>query len=146
MGNIDNGEPVLARIHSQCLTGDTLGSLKCDCGQQLDFALKNIAKEKRGVLLYMEQEGRGIGLINKLRAYELQRNGMDTVEANLALGFPEDLRKYNCAGQILEDLGVKSINLMTNNPDKIEKIQEAGIVVNRNRRTRADRSGAAKGR
>lgn len=131
MGNIDNGEPVLARIHSQCLTGDTLGSLKCDCGQQLDFALKNIAKEKRGVLLYMEQEGRGIGLINKLRAYELQRNGMDTVEANLALGFPEDLRKYNCAGQILEDLGVKSINLMTNNPDKIEKIQEAGIVVNR---------------
>ncbi len=131
MGNINDGEPVLARIHSQCLTGDTLGSLKCDCGQQLDFALKNIAKEKRGVLLYMEQEGRGIGLINKLKAYELQRNGMDTVEANLALGFPEDLRKYNCAGQILQDLGVKSINLMTNNPDKIEKIQEAGIIVNK---------------
>lgn len=131
MGNIADGEPVLTRIHSQCLTGDTLGSLKCDCGQQLDFALKNIAKEKRGVLLYMEQEGRGIGLVNKLKAYELQSKGMDTVEANLALGFPEDMRKYNCAGQILEDLGVKTIDLMTNNPDKISKIKDTGIVVNK---------------
>ena len=131
MGNIDNGEPVLARIHSQCLTGDTLGSLKCDCGQQLDFALQKIANEKRGILLYMEQEGRGIGLINKLKAYELQRNGMDTVEANLALGFPEDMRKYNSAGQIFKDLGIKTIDLMTNNPDKIEKIQNAGIVVHK---------------
>lgn len=129
MGDITGDEPVLCRVHSECLTGDALGSAKCDCGQQYDEAMKRIAKEGRGILLYMRQEGRGIGLINKLKAYELQRQGMDTVEANLALGFPEDMRRYDKAAEILRELGISSIRLMTNNPDKIKKLEQCGIKV-----------------
>ena len=129
MGNITSDEPVFCRVHSECLTGDALGSAKCDCGQQYDEAMKRIAENGCGVLLYMRQEGRGIGLVNKLKAYELQRQGMDTVEANLALGFPDDLRKYDKAAEILRDLGVKSIKLMTNNPDKINKLEACGVNV-----------------
>lgn len=129
MGDINSGEPVLCRVHSECLTGDALGSAKCDCGQQYDEAMKRIAKNGRGILLYMRQEGRGIGLINKLKAYELQRQGMDTVEANIALGFPEDMREYDAAAEILKDLGVTEIMLMTNNPDKIVKLEKNGIKI-----------------
>jgi 3,4-dihydroxy 2-butanone 4-phosphate synthase/GTP cyclohydrolase II len=130
MGDITSNEPVLTRIHSECMTGDTLGSLKCDCGQQYDYAMKAIAKEGRGVLLYMRQEGRNIGLINKLKAYKLQNEGLDTVEANLALGFPEDGRKYDVAAFMLKDLGVKCINVLTNNPDKIAQLESYGININ----------------
>ena len=128
-GDISDGENILCRVHSECLTGDVFGSLRCDCGQQFAAAMKQIEEEGRGIMLYMRQEGRGIGLINKLKAYELQEQGMDTVEANLALGFDEDLREYYIGSQILRDLGVKSMRLLTNNPLKVHGLSDFGMEV-----------------
>lgn len=128
-GDIGNGKDLLCRVHSECLTGDAFGSSKCDCGQQLASAMTQIEKEGRGILLYMRQEGRGIGLVNKLKAYELQDKGMDTLEANIALGFDGDLREYYIGAQILKDLGVKTLRLLTNNPHKVYELNEYGMEI-----------------
>jgi 3,4-dihydroxy 2-butanone 4-phosphate synthase/GTP cyclohydrolase II len=128
-GEVDGAHDVLVRVHSECLTGDVFHSLRCDCGEQLDQALQRIAAEDRGVLLYMAQEGRGIGLLNKLRAYELQEQGLDTVEANLELGFPPDAREWGIGNQILADLGLSTIRILTNNPKKISGLEGYGLTV-----------------
>jgi len=130
-GEVEGKEDVLTRIHSECLTGDVLGSLKCDCGEQLDEALRTIGEADAGILLYMRQEGRGIGLAEKVRAYSLQDEGLDTVEANKHLGFDDDLRDYDVAGEMLHLIGPKSIELMTNNPDKVKGLLNEGIDVSR---------------
>ncbi|MDD3229005.1 MAG: bifunctional 3,4-dihydroxy-2-butanone-4-phosphate synthase/GTP cyclohydrolase II [Oscillospiraceae bacterium] len=128
-GDIGDGQNLLCRVHSECLTGDTFGSLRCDCGQQLATAMLQIQQEGRGILLYMRQEGRGIGLLNKLRAYALQDKGMDTLQANLALGFPGDMREYYIGAQILQDLGAKTLRLLTNNPDKVYQLKDFGMKI-----------------
>lgn len=129
MGEIGEGENVLCRVHSECLTGDVFGSLRCDCGEQFDRAMRMIAEEGRGVLVYMRQEGRGIGLVNKLKAYHLQDTGMDTLDANIALGFQGDMREYYTGAQILRDLGIHSLELLTNNPDKVYQLEDYGMRI-----------------
>lgn len=131
LGEISDGAPVLSRLHSECLTGDTLFSLRCDCGAQLEGALRKIAQEGRGILLYLRQEGRGIGLINKIRAYKLQESGADTVEANHELGFADDLRNYALCLPMLQHFGISSLKLMTNNPRKIDALKNLGIHAER---------------
>lgn len=128
-GNLEGAEEVLTRVHSECLTGDVFGSLKCDCGPQLDRALQQIASVDAGLILYMRQEGRGIGLANKVKAYSLQDAGFDTVEANRHLGFDDDLRNYDISAEMIKILGVKSIRLMTNNPKKVEGLRSAGVKI-----------------
>ncbi len=129
MGDVGNGEPVLARVHSECLTGDALFSMRCDCGHQLNAALKAISEEGRGALFYLRQEGRGIGLLNKIKAYKLQDAGADTVEANEQLGFGADMRDYSILKPMVEHLNIKSVRLMTNNPRKVAALEEAGVEV-----------------
>jgi 3,4-dihydroxy 2-butanone 4-phosphate synthase / GTP cyclohydrolase II len=129
VGAIDDGRPVLVRVHSECLTGDVLGSSRCDCGEQLEESLRFLQEQSRGILLYLRQEGRGIGLANKISAYALQEQGLDTVEANLALGLPEDAREYRVAAEMLLDLGVWRVHLLTNNPAKIEGLERYGVEV-----------------
>lgn len=128
-GSIGDGDNLLTRVHSECLTGDAFGSMKCDCGQQFAAAMTQIEEEGRGILLYMRQEGRGIGLVNKLKAYALQDSGMDTLEANLALGFPGDMREYYIGAQILKDLGARRLRLLTNNPDKVYQLSDFGMEI-----------------
>jgi len=129
MGDIRDKEDILLRVHSECFTGDVLGSVRCDCGEQLDRALQMIAHARRGVVLYLRQEGRGIGLLDKLRAYNLQDEGLDTVEANLKLGHQADERDYSLAALMIHDLGIRSVNLVTNNPKKISELRGLGITV-----------------
>jgi GTP cyclohydrolase II len=129
MGDVHNGPPPLVRIHSECLTGDVFHSLRCDCRAQLEIALQGVATEGRGLIIYEHQEGRGIGLMNKLRAYELQDQGADTIEANERLGFASDLRNYTLPGAILRQLGIRSVRLLSNNPDKVRALEEAGVTV-----------------
>jgi GTP cyclohydrolase II len=129
MGDVQDKENVIVRVHSECFTGDVLGSVRCDCGEQLDHAMQMIAQAKQGVILYLRQEGRGIGLLDKLRAYNLQDEGLDTVEANLRLGHEPDEREYTVAALMLADLGIRSVNLITNNPKKINDLRRLGVVV-----------------
>ena len=137
-GEVDGHEDVPVRLHSECFTGDVMGSLKCDCRDQLEAALNYLGTAERGAIVYLPQEGRGIGLANKIRAYALQDEGLDTVEANLALGFPDDLRRYDVASQIVRQLGIRSVALLTNNPNKIGGLRRAGLNVTRNIPLRAD--------